>query len=78
MYTCVFDFQFTTSHSRQWLPADKIEPLGTDGQHDQHKIASSGASKRSVQQAYVRAKEYQGKLDGVVAGREVDPSNRET
>eukprot|EP00731_Ephydatia_muelleri_P002416 Em0001g2416a len=60
----------------QWLPPDKIEPLGANGEYDQLKIASSGASKRSVQQAYVRAKQYLRKVGD--ATEEVKTSHRET
>ena len=46
-------------YCRQWLPAEKIEPLGTSIDYDFHKIAHSGHSKRSVKEAYNRAKQYQ-------------------
>ena len=44
---------------RQWLPPDKIEPLGINVEYDNSKVSSSGASKRSVHQAYQRARQYQ-------------------
>jgi len=44
---------------RQWLPPDKIEPLGISLEYDNSKVATSGASKRSVYQAYQRARQYQ-------------------
>ena len=49
--------------SRQWLPEDKIEPLGISSDHDAAKIAMSGSSKRSVLQAFQRAKVYQKRVE---------------
>lgn len=51
--------QFFLSLFRQWLPPDKIERLGVDENFDQSKMATSGHSKRSVKEAYCRAKQYQ-------------------
>ena len=73
---CLSHFASYFSSYRQWLPPDKIEPLGANGEYDQLKIASSGASKRSVQQAYVRAKQYLRKVGD--ATEEVKTSHRET
>lgn len=50
------------SLSRQWLPPDKIEPLGVDSEHDSYKITQSGSSKRSVKEAFQRAKHYQRRM----------------
>ena len=52
----------SSSSYRQWLPSDKIEPLGVSAEYDSAKVAASGASKRSVQQAFQRAKQYQRKV----------------
>lgn len=46
------------SPCRQWLPPDKIEPLGVDSDYDMLKVSQSGNSKRSVKEAYQRAKKY--------------------
>ena len=47
---------------RQWLPPDKIEPLGVNSEHDAFKITQSGSSKRSVKEAFQRAKHYQRRM----------------
>ena len=54
----VIDVLCATSHRRQWLPPDKIEPLGIDSDYDMMKVSQSGNSKRSVREAYQRAKKY--------------------
>lgn len=48
---------------RQWLPEEKIELLGASPEQDSIKIAMSGHSKRSVLQAFQRAKQYQRKVE---------------
>ena len=40
------------------MPPDKIEPLGIDSEYDTMKVSQSGNSKRSVKEAYQRAKKY--------------------
>ena len=47
---------------RQWLPPAKVEYLGVNKEFDRFQITGSGASKRSVQQAYERALRYQRKV----------------
>lgn len=46
------------SLARQWLPPEKIEPLGASLEEDNSKIAMAGSSKRSVKEAYTRAKQW--------------------
>ena len=48
---------------RQWLPKEKIERLGASPEQDSIKIAMSGHSKRSVMQAFQRAKQYQRRVE---------------
>ena len=48
---------------RQWLPEEKIERLGETPEQDSIKISMSGHSKRSVLQAFQRAKQYQKKVE---------------
>lgn len=43
---------------RQWLPPEKIEPLGLSSEGDNAKMALAGSSKRSVKEAYCRAKQW--------------------
>ena len=49
---------FVLLPNRQWLPPEKIEPLGTSVENDNAKIALAGSSKRSVKEAYTRAKQW--------------------
>lgn len=51
------------SYCRQWLPEEKIERLGVSQEQDSVKISMSGHSKRSVLQAFQRAKQYQRKVE---------------
>ena len=44
---------------RQWLPPDKVEPLGIDAETDSLKLSTAGSSKRGVKEAYQRATRYQ-------------------
>ena len=44
---------------RQWLPPEKIELLGVSQEKDNAKISMAGSSKRSVKEAYARAKHWQ-------------------
>ena len=53
----------SVSHYRQWLPEEKIERLGASAEQDSIKIGMSGHSKRSVMQAFQRAKQYQKKVE---------------
>ena len=46
------------SFSRQWLHPSKLDYLGRNKDFDHTQISASGASKRSVQQAYERAMRY--------------------
>ena len=46
------------SHYRQWLPPDKVEPLGVSTEGDNLKLSQAGSSKRSVKEAYTRAKQW--------------------
>lgn len=43
----------------QWLPPDKVEPLGIDAETDSLKLSTAGSSKRGVKEAYQRATRYQ-------------------
>ena len=57
---------------RQWLPEEKIERLGASAEQDSIKIAMSGHSKRSVLQAFQRAKQYQRKVESKAYPRIVE------
>ena len=70
-------FLFLPTPSRQWLPPDKIEPLGMSAEYDSAKVAASGPSKRSVQQAFQRAKQYQRKVAQSVAKESTSSSDTE-
>ena len=43
---------------RQWLPPEKVELLGVSTESDNLKMALAGSSKRSVKEAYTRAKQW--------------------
>ncbi len=47
-----------TFHLRQWLPQEKIEHLGVTQEGDNIKLGMAGHSKRSVREAYSRAKKW--------------------
>jgi hypothetical protein len=47
---------------RQWLHPSKLDYLGANKDFDHTQVNSSGASKRSVQQAYERAMSYHRKV----------------
>lgn len=55
MCYCVF---VSLCCGRQWLPPEKIEPLGMSSESDNAKIGMAGSSKRSVKEAYTRAKQW--------------------
>ena len=50
---------------RQWLPRDKIEPLGIDSRLDEHKLIESKkpAKRKNVQEAYKRAIAFRHRLE---------------
>ena len=60
---------------RQWLPPSKIDTLGVDTNFDHVQVSMSGASKRSVQQAYDRAMRYSKKVKKLNKVVKEDTSN---
>ena len=55
--TCLYFSLF-----RQWLHPTKLDSLGISKDFDHSQLGASGASKRSVQQAYERAMRYHRKV----------------
>jgi len=52
-------------YCRQWLPRDKLEPLGVDSEYDQQKLSDNRkpAIKKAVMNAYEKALRHQRKID---------------
>lgn len=50
---------------RQWLPRDKLEPLGVDSEYDQQKLSDNKKPniKKAVMNAYEKALRHQRKID---------------
>lgn len=57
-----------TCFCRQWLPASKLKPLGSDEKSDRLKLyeGKRPGIRRSVTQAYKRAKVHQHKVAGMI------------
>jgi len=47
---------YTVLILRQWLPPDKISALGVNSEYDQKSLSQSRSSKRSVREAFSRAR----------------------
>ena len=56
---------YTFPYSRQWLPREKIEPLGVDSRLDEHKLIESRkpSMRKNVQEAYKRAISFRRTLE---------------
>jgi len=61
-----FNFTYLASPIyRQWLPRDKLEPLGVDSDYDHQKFSDNKKpnKKKSVMDAYGKALRHQRKID---------------